>query len=139
MSTLENYFEEAFDIGEDLVREYAMRNKRKKEDEAWLKKNGGHIKDIMIRAEKDKKDVGAYRIAVSIPDESKFDEDKVLVYLSNRLSEDELGLATKVALDEEGLENLIENGVVDLEDLKAYAWVESKGSPRLRITETKKE
>lgn len=47
-------------------------------------------------------------------------------------------LACKEVLDEEKLKKLIEEGEVDISELKEYAWVEKKGTPRLIIKKVKK-
>lgn len=133
MSTLNDYFDEAFEIEEELLRQYDEINDRKKKDEKWLKENGKYVKEIMERAGKDKKDVGNYRVSVVVPDTSKFDEDKLLEVLTNILDEDALDKVTTRKINETVLTEMVEAGEVDIDTLKAFAWVESKGSPRLTI------
>jgi len=41
---------------------------------------------------------------------------------------------TVVKLNSEGLDDLVNRGIVDVERLKVVAWEESSGTPRLTIT-----
>lgn len=110
-----------------LVDEYFAKNEQKKQVESWLKKNKPAIMAAMGGAPKD--EVGDYVVTVSTPNESKFDEDKLVDYLSsNGFTE---ALTHKV--DEEALATCIAEGKIDIEDLKKAAWIEKKGTPRLSI------
>lgn len=115
---------------ENLVREYFERNERKKDDEKWLKEHKPTIIRTMNDLGKSKSDFGDMRVSVTIPDNSKFDDDKVLEFLVNHDLDE---IATKRVVDEEALAQLIEDETVDLEELKDSAWVESQGTPRLSI------
>ena len=137
MKGLANYVNgNAFDDGldESLIKEYEERNARKKEDEAWLKKHSPLIKKAMDEIGKSKADVNNYRVSVSVPDTSKFDMDKVLEYLQSAdLPDDVIEDVTVLGVNEEALMKAIEDGIIDVEELKSVAWVASKGSPRLVI------
>lgn len=122
-------------LEEGIVREYHERNERKKEDEKWLKKYKPIIQKGLESLGKDKVDVGELRVSITIPDNSHFDMDKVLEFVVERNIKE----ATKLAVDEEGLQKAVEDGVIDLEELKKYAWVEKKGTPRLSIKPIKKK
>lgn len=43
--------------------------------------------------------------------------------------------ATKKVVDEDKLMELVKVGTIDLEELQAFAWVESQGAPRVTIKE----
>ena len=127
-------FDETGGISKELVREYYEINERKKADEKWLKANKPAIEKALALLERDKVDVGGLRVSVVVPDTSHFDLDKVLAYL---IAEGHVDKATRLVVDEDKLAELIESGVIDVEDLKDEAWVESKGSPRLTINKVK--
>ena len=87
-------------------------------------------------AGKSVEDFGNLRVSVSVPNTSDFDNDKVLEYVKSK------GLIDRVttpSLDEGKLMEAIENDVIDLEDLKLHAWVESTGSPRVSIKRIDKD
>lgn len=117
---------------ENLIREYYERNKRKREDDRWLKENKPLILKTMCDLGKSKSDFGNMRVSVTIPDNSKFDDAKVLDFLLSHGLEKE---ATKLVVDEEALEQLVVDGKVDLEALKEAAWVEAQGTPRVSVKE----
>lgn len=123
-------------LEKELVKEYYERSERKKEDEAWLKKYGNLVKDIMVKQNKNKEDVDDLRVSISIPDTSHFDNEKLLKYLLlNYPNLKEHYISYKI--DEDGLEYLIKEGHVDVEELRENAWVVSKGSPRLIVKKLK--
>lgn len=142
MSNLDAYkkdiFEKETSIAEELVQQYFEINERKKQDEKWLKDNGTAIKDAMVKLGNDKKDFGQYRVAVSIPDTSKFDEDKVIDCLAEILTDEDFEKVTTFKLNEEVFEQFVNEGKINLDSIKLHAWVESKGAPRLTITKVKK-
>lgn len=113
-----------------ILQEYYEHTQNKKKEEEWLNKHRALILQELKNLEKTAVRVGNYQAKVTIPNNSKFDEDKVLEFL------EEKGLleqATKKVLDEEKLTTLIENGLISLEELKDYAWVSLEGSPRLTV------
>jgi hypothetical protein len=118
-------------LEKELIEEYFTVSERKKKDEKWLKENGVKIKEIMISMEKTKEDIGSYRVEVTVPNTSKFDEEKVLEYLKE--FPEVYAYSTKISLDEEKLEEVIEKGDIDLEEIKKRAWIEQTGSPRLVV------
>lgn len=130
---------DAFDDGLDakLIKEYEERNTRKKEDEAWLKKNSPLIKNAMDKLGKSKAEVNGISISVSVPDASSFDMDKVLEYLKDNLEPLDFNTCTKLVVSEDDLTILIEKGVINLDDLKEYAWVTKQGTPRLIVSKIK--
>lgn len=131
-------FADPNELSESLLKEYEERNTRKKKDEAWLKKHSSIIKKVLEKMGKSKTDVGNIRVSVSVPDTSHFDMDKVLDYIqSTELSEDTIDAVTKIVVDEEGLMKAIEEGLIDADELKAHAWVESEGTPRLTVKKIK--
>lgn len=124
------------ELDQHLVEEYFMRNRRRREDGNWLKENRLRVLEAMDKSGRDKEDFGEYRISVSTPNNSKFDEDKVLEYA------DKIGILDKIvkpSLDEAKLMNVIESNEIDLEELKKFAWVESTGSPRVSIKKMVKD
>lgn len=121
---------------EELIKEYYIRNTRKKEDESWLKKHKDTIVNILNRIGKDKVNVGDIRVSVVTPDYSRFDEDKVLEFLKSK-GEDIFNKCTKVVVDEEALTKAIEEGDIDINELKAYAWVSIQGTPRLTVSKVR--
>jgi hypothetical protein len=123
-------------VDEALIQEYFTRNKRKKEDEKWLKSNGNAIKKAL--ADTPKSLIGDYAVIISVPDMSNFNRDKTLEYLEKNHS-DILKNCTVAVLDEEVLSQYIEDGTVDIKALKEYAWEETQGSPRLLITKKEEQ
>jgi hypothetical protein len=122
-------------LEKELIEEYFTVSERKKKDDKWLKDNGQKIKEIMLSQEKKKEDVGDFRVEVVVPNLSKFDEEKVLVFLK---SIPELyNYATKTVLDGEKLEEVIGTGALDIDELKKVAWIEQYGSPRLTVKKVK--
>lgn len=133
---MSNFFEEIvpLEINQEIVEEYFRRNERKKEDEKWLKEYRNIIINELNRLGKDIVDFGNIRVTMTIPNTSKFDSEKVLEFLEKK------GLkqrAVKEELDEDKLMQLIDEGLVDIDELKEYAWVESFGSPRVTLKEMK--
>lgn len=113
-----------------LIEEYFERNQRKKGDEDWLKAFRPQVINIMDRLGKSRYDFGNYRVSVTVPKSTNFNEEKVLKYLE---SVGLLDRATKVVLDEEKFMGLVAEGLIDIEKLKETAWEEKFGSPRLTI------
>lgn len=133
---MSNFFEDIapLEINQEIVEEYFRRNERKKEDEKWLKEYRNIIINELNRLGKDIVDFGNIRVTMTIPNTSKFDSEKVLEFLEKK------GLkqrAVKEELDEDKLMQLIDEGLVDIDELKEYAWVESFGSPRVTLKEMK--
>lgn len=122
-------------IDDSVIKEYELRNERKKDDGKWLKKHKPSILKAMESLGTTKKDFDDVRVSYSVPDKSFFDMDKVMAFLEdNSLVE----LATKRVVDEKKLEKLIEDGVIDIEKLQERAWVEKEGTPRLIVKKVKK-
>lgn len=122
------------EINKEIIEEYFRRNERKKEDEKWLKEYRNIIINELNRLGKDIVDFGNIRVTMTIPNTSKFDSEKVLEFLEKK------GLKQRVVkeeLDEDKLMQLIDEGLVDIDELKEYAWVESFGSPRVTLKEMK--
>ncbi len=117
----------------EIVKEYFMRNERKKADEAWLDKAKPVIRKILTDANREKMDFDDVRVSIVIPDTSKFDMDKVVTFLLDGGVHDILEEETKVVVNEAKLEKAIEAGDVDLDELRAAAWVTSQGTPRLTV------
>jgi len=135
MKNLVNKINEIPEINQGFIKEYFERNKRKNEDEKWLKNNRNFVIKELKRLKKNKVDYGNIRVSMTIPDTSKFDKDKVLKYAEIK------GLKPKIVkeeLDEDKLMQLIEEKLIDIKELKNYAWVESTGSPRITLKEIKK-
>jgi len=133
---MSNFFGEIvpLEINQEIIEEYFRRNERKKEDEKWLKEYRNIIINELNRLGKDIVDFGNIRVTMTIPNTSKFDSEKVLEFLEKK------GLkqrAVKEELDEDKLMQLIDEGLVDIDELKEYAWVESFGSPRVTLKEMK--
>lgn len=122
-------------VDEKLIEEYFLRNERKKQDEAWLKQYGSIIKEALEN--KPKSVIGKYVVTISIPDNSKFNEDKVISFLKENAPANIFERCTKPALNEEELMACINEGLIDVEQLKNAAWEEIKGTPRLTITKKK--
>jgi len=124
------------EVNEELIREYHMRNERKKEDEKWLQKHRNLIINELKKLNKDVIDYGNLRVSIITPKTSKFDKAKVLEFVEIK------GIKSKVVkeeLDEDKLTELVEKGEISLDELKEYAWVESIGSPRMIIKELERD
>lgn len=117
-------------LDQELVDEYFFRNERKKDDEKWIKENRLAVIKEMNEAGKDKEDFGDLRVSVNIPNDSKFDIEKVLEYAEKWGFKDKI---VKPVLDESKLMEMIESEEIDLAGLQEYAWIESTGSPRVTI------
>lgn len=124
-------FSEAAEDENALVREYYERSRRKLEDEKWLKENKAKIIEILQKHERDKMDFGNIRVSLIVPNTSHFDREKLADYLIEK----GMGylVVPKFEVNEEALTEAIERGEIDLEELKAHAWVESRGTPRLDV------
>jgi hypothetical protein len=122
-------------VDEELIAEYFERNERKKQDEAWLKRYSPVIKEALEN--KPKSAIGEYIVTIFVPDNSKFNEDKVISYLKENAPANVFERCIKPVLDEEGLTACIEEGLIDIEQLKNAAWEEIKGTPRLTISKRK--
>lgn len=131
--------DDAFDANKgldtDLINQYFIVNERKKKDEAWLKENSLKIKSMLQSLGKSTVMVDDIKVSVSASNTSKFDMDKVLEFLTSK----NLLQYTKQVVDEKALMEAIDNGEIDIEELKEYAWVESTGSPKLTVKRVKKE
>lgn len=128
-------FNNQSEVSVDIVKEYFERNERKKADEKWLKANKGQIQKAMNAQGKSKEDFEDIRVSITVPDASNFDNDKIMEFLKIK------GLdmrGTKRVVDEEKLEELIELGEIDLDELKEHAWVEKKGAPRMTVKKVKR-
>lgn len=134
-SVMDDVFEQPKTVDEALVREYFERNERKKEDDKWLKANKNVVLTGLQELGKQKADFGDLRVSYTEPDNSKFDMEKVMDYILQ--FHPDLGL-TKLSVDEEKLTVAIDEGKIDIESLKDYAWEQSKGTPRLTIAKVKK-
>lgn len=145
MKKLAQQVNDVFDtLDEDLLKEYYERSERKKQDEAWIKKYNGIIKDILIKQGKSNEQVGNIVVSVSVPDTSKFDEEKLLEYIvslynEQKISDEDYLKCLKTSINEQAVMELVENGVIDLEELKEKAWVQSTGTPRLNVKKLKGE
>lgn len=145
MKKLAQQVNDVFDtLDEDLLKEYYERSKRKKQDGAWIKKYSGIIKDILIKQGKSNEQVGNIVVSVSVPDTSKFDEEKLLEYIvslynEQKISDEDYLKCLKTSINEQAIMELVENGVIDLEELKEKAWVQSTGTPRLNVKKLKGE
>ena len=120
------------EVSQEFIEEYFKRNERKKEDEKWIKENRKLVIKELKRLERDVVDYGNIRVSMTIPNTSKFDKEKVLEFAETK------GIKSKVIkeeLDENKLMQLIEEGLIDVEELQKYAWVESTGSPRVTLKE----
>jgi len=117
-------------VDQKLIEEYFLRSERKKDDKIWIKEHRVKIIEELNKLEVNKKDYGSFRVKMSVPDTSKFDEEKILNFLESK------GLkhrAIKEVLDEEKLSQLIDNDIINLKELQEVAWIESKGSPRISV------
>lgn len=132
-------FAQETSVGEDTLREYHFRNERKKQDEKWLKENKASILTGLAELGKRKADWGGFRASYSTPDKSHFDKEKVIEFLesnyNHRIYEDVIQQVKVV--DENVLAEYVERGEIDLEALRAYAWVEKYDAPRLTVSVVK--
>lgn len=121
---------EEFDIDESILDEFYRRSERKKEDEKWLNEHKQLIRKGLLSINKNKVLVNNYQINMVEPDNSGWNMDRVLEFLTihNLLEK-----ATKPVVDEAKLMVLIENGEISLDALKEYAWIERKGTPRITV------
>jgi hypothetical protein len=133
-----------FDIkgspSKELIERYHALNETKKSLEKDLDSLKNEIKSSYSSATKQV--LYGYKVEVTYPDTSKFDNDKVIDFLQNCLrvgmiDKDDFDTSTTLALNEEGLTDLINSGKIVFDALKDYAWVESKGSARLTVTKLK--
>jgi hypothetical protein len=116
-----------------LVQEYNARNERTKDDEKWLKDNKPVIAGILAANNAAKMDFGNVRASIVVPDTSKFDQKKLVAFLVDRGSHSILEETTTITVNEEKLGEAVESGEIDLDLMKAAAWVESTGTPRLTV------
>lgn len=126
-------FGSTINVDPALIEEYHARSQRKSDDEKWLKANKPAILSAMNDAGKYKADYGNYRVSVTVPDESKFDMDKVLEFLANDVAEEVFNRCTTVVVNEAELFTCVEDGIIDLEQLKEIAWVPKAGTSRLSV------
>lgn len=122
-------------VDEELIREYFERNERKKSDEAWLKSKAPIIREAL--KDTPRSIFGDLVVVLSTPNTSKFNNDKVMEFLEERvkpLNEEIYELCVKDAVDEKGLADCLEQGLLSIEELKEYAWEESTGTTRLSIS-----
>lgn len=128
-------FENESVIDELIIQEYFMRNERKKEDDKWLKKHKPTVFKGLQALGKDKADFGDIRVSYTIPDQSHFDEVKVLEYALEKGVYEQI---TKPVLDEDALMTMIEQGLIDFDELKDRAWVEKLGTERVLVKKVKR-
>lgn len=122
-------------VDEKLIREYYERNERKKQDEAWLKSKATIIREALKNTPKSV--YGDLVVTISIPNTSKFNTDKLMEYLETKIKpvdEDLFNACTKRVINEDQLSVYIENGQIDLNELQEYAWEESTGTPRVKVS-----
>jgi hypothetical protein len=93
----------------ELVKEYNTRNQRKLADEKWLKANKPNIEAILSDNDRDRMDFDGVRASISIPDTSKFDDDKLVRYFLDN-DPDSKVLKEKFVIDEVELASAIELG-----------------------------
>jgi hypothetical protein len=125
----------AVEVDQNFIEEYFKRNERKKEDDKWIKEKRRLVIKELQKLEKDVVDYGDIRVSMVIPDTSNFDKEKVLEFVETK------GIKSKVVkeeLDEDKLMQLIEEGLIDIDELKKYAWIESTGNPRITLKELKR-
>lgn len=125
-------------LDEALVSEYFTRSKRKNEDDKWLKENKPSIMSGLGALGKEKTNIGSYQVGYTTPNESKFDMDKVLEYLRDKVTPEMYLNCTKTVVDEEALTSYIEAGEIDIEELQEAAWVTKFGTPRLTVKQVGK-
>lgn len=123
------------EVNQDFIAEYLKRNERKKEDEKWIKENRKLVIEELKKLEKDVVDYGNIRVSMTIPDTSKFNKEKVLEFADTKGIRDRV---IKEELDEDKLMTLIDEGLINVEELQEYAWVEFTGSPRITVKELDK-
>lgn len=121
-------------VDEAVIQEYYERNERKKEDDKWLKAYKPVVAKALADLNKDKADFGEFRASSTVPDNSKFDEDKLIGYIAlHHPDVYEEVTELKAVLNEEKLELAVEEGLLDIEKLKSVAWIEKKGTPRINV------
>lgn len=123
-------------VDDSIIQEYYERNERKKEDDKWLKKHKTIVFESMKKLGKEKADFGDLRVSYTVPDQSYFDEEKVLEFAENKGFYDSI---TKTVLNEDALVSMIEQGLIDMDELKEYAWVEKFGNERILMKKVIKE
>lgn len=123
-------------VDENLIKEYYERNERKKSDEKWLKEHKVAVFKGLQELGKQKAAFGDLQVSYTVPDQSYFDEAKVLEFA---LEHGVYELVTKAVLDEDALTSMIEQGLIDFDELKEYAWVEKKGTERISVKRVAKE
>ncbi|WP_145052648.1 hypothetical protein [Paenibacillus xylanexedens] len=130
-----NYdFEDNTPDVDELIREYHERNQRKLDDEKWLKANKPAIVSTMNALGKEKKDFGNLRVSIVTPDESKFDNEKIIAFIQ----ENHPGLADwlieqKPVINEARLEEAIMTELLCSDALHEVAWIEKTGTPRVTV------
>lgn len=125
-----------------LLKEYCERSERKREDEKWLKDNRGKILPFYKGATDTVKELVEDFEFLYIPvDASGFDEEKVLNYLKDLIESGteviKTAIKTVESVDYDILEELCDQGVMSLDELKERAWVTKPGTPKL-VTKRKK-
>ncbi|ATO48633.1 hypothetical protein P4V86_03755 [Brevibacillus laterosporus] len=132
-------FAQQSSVGEETLQEYHFRNERKKQDEKWLKVNKGLILKGLQELGKRKADWGGFRASYSTPDKSNFDMEKVKEFLEANLPYKvvESIIEVRKVVNEGVLSEYIERGEIDLEALKAHAWIEKYDAPRLIVSAVK--
>lgn len=126
-------------IDENLIREYFERNERKKSDEAWLKSKAPVIKEALKDTPKSM--FGDLVVSLSTPNTSKFNNDKLMEYLEEKIKPSNVevyNMCTKRVVNEYSLAECIERNLIDIDELRDYAWEESVGTPRLTISRRRK-
>ncbi len=131
-------FEQKVAVDNQLINEYFVRNSRKSEDEKWLKENRLAIVEAFSEANINKKDFNDIRVSISVPNESKFDPDKLCTYLQTKFTFNEFLTMVQFKPNEEKVVELINEGRIDLDDVKTHCWIEKMGSPRLTVKKLKK-
>ena len=135
MENLADKINGAVEVDQKFIEEYFKRNERKKEDDKWIKEKRRLVIKELQKLEKDVVDYGDIRVSMVIPDTSNFDKEKVLEFVETK------GIKSKVVkeeLDEDKFMQLIEEGLIDIDELKKYAWIESTGNPRITLKELKR-
>lgn len=124
------------EVNEGLISEYYFRNERKKADNKWLREHRKLVIEELQKLNKNKVDYGDFRVSMTIPDTSKFDEEKILRFTESKGYKDKV---VKEVLDEDKLMELLEKDLISIEDLKEHAWIESTGSPRITVKKLNKK
>lgn len=135
MTIEENVFNQVTEEELSLVSTYYDCNEKKKELEKWLKSNKSRIETVLEKYGRSKMDFGQLRVNYVVPDSSKFDNEKLVEFCLQKGLESCL----KYTVNEEALTDAIEREVIDVDELKQYAWVEGKGSPRITVSKVNKE